>query len=252
MIFIDIPKQFVGMVFESFIIGIATFLLILILIKYYQKKHRLTLYLFLIFLNYVIAIIFSWLSKVLVLTTDQEYIYNQLAPDPGTWQSWIILRIVDFRFSFVFLTIAILISYILKVNVFGKGYNKIQKYLVILLAGITAGYSFLIYQKGNTLLDAIAFLLVFLFMAVVYFPFLWRSYQSYKLTKERIFKNAFLALALMSIFFILVPLNFLFDRLMILIGGDEFSFSVFYYLGWIFVICGIIGAYYGYIRPKSK
>ncbi|MFX1413394.1 MAG: hypothetical protein ACFFA2_06095 [Promethearchaeota archaeon] len=89
-------------------------------------------------------------------------------------------------------------------------------------------------------------------MTYIYFPFLWRSYQSYRLTEERIFKNAFLALALMSIFFILVPLNFLFDRLMILIGGEEFSFSVFYYLGWIFVICGIIGAYFGYIRPKSK
>ncbi|MFX0031640.1 MAG: hypothetical protein ACFE8E_15210 [Candidatus Hodarchaeota archaeon] len=240
------------MVFESVIIVIAIFLLILILIKYYQKRHRLTLYLFLIFLNYVIAIIFSWLSKILVLYSNLEYIYNELTPDPGTLESWILLRIIDFRISFVFLTIAILLSYILKVNVFGKGYNRIQKYIVIILAGITAGYSFIIYQRGNTLLDAIAFLFVFIFMAVIYFPFLLRSYQSYKSTEDKIFKNAFLALALMSIFFILVPLNFLFDRLLILIGGDQFSFSVFYYLGWIFVICGIIGAYFGYIRPKSK
>ncbi|MFW9770767.1 MAG: hypothetical protein ACFFBY_00855 [Promethearchaeota archaeon] len=143
MIFVD--KQFVGMVFESFIIVVAAFLLILILIKYYQKKHRLTLYLFLIFLNYVIAIIFSWLSKILVLYSGEEYIYNELAPDPGTPISWIVLRIIDFRISFLFLTIAIFISYILKVNVFGKGYNKVQKYLVVILGIITGGYSFIVH-----------------------------------------------------------------------------------------------------------
>ncbi|MFX1413395.1 MAG: hypothetical protein ACFFA2_06100 [Promethearchaeota archaeon] len=98
-----------------------------------------------IFLNYVIVIIFSWLSKILVLYSGEEYIYNELAPDPGTPISWIVLRIIDFRISFLFLTIAIFISYILKVNVFGKGYNKVQKYLVVILGIITGGYSFIVH-----------------------------------------------------------------------------------------------------------
>ncbi len=43
---------FIGMIFETFIIIISTFLLLLILNRYFVKKHRLTLYLVIIFLNY--------------------------------------------------------------------------------------------------------------------------------------------------------------------------------------------------------
>jgi len=248
----QIEKQFIGMIFESFIIITALTVLVLILIKYYQKRHKLTLYLFIIFLNFFFAILFSWLSKVLVLSPGLEYIYNETVPDPGTPLSWILLRIVDFRISFVFFTIAIFVSYILKVNIFEKGYNKIQKYFVIIFGSITGIYSLLIYQRGNTLLDAIAFLFVFLYITMIYIPFFLRAYKSYRSVNEKVFKNAFLSLALMSIFFILVPFNFLIDRLLILIGGSEFAFSLFYFLAWIFVILGILGAYFGYIRPKSK
>ncbi|MFX0058615.1 MAG: hypothetical protein ACFE85_06125 [Candidatus Hodarchaeota archaeon] len=241
---------FIGMTFESFIIIIAVILLILILKKYYEKRHQLTLYLFLIFLFYVIAIVFSWLSKILVLYSGIEYVYNQAAPDPGTVLSWILLRIADFRLSFVFLSIAIFLSYILKVNVFEKGYNNFLRIIVSVYAFITGGYSLIVYQRGNTLLDAIAFLLIFLFMAGIYIPFFIRSYESYKSSGEHVIKNAFFSLALMSIFFILVPLNFLVDRITILLGGP--GFSIFYFLAWIFVILGIVGAYFGYIKPRVK
>lgn len=241
---------FIGMSFESFIIIIACILLSLILHKYFEKnKHKLTLYLFLIFLFYVIAIFFSWLSKILVLYSDIDYIYNSSLPDPGTPLSWLILRITDFRISFVFLGVAIFLSYILKVNIFGKEYNKTHRLIVIVYSLITILYSLLMYERGNTLLDAIAFLLIFIFMAMIYFPFFFSAFSSYKSTIEKKFKNAFLSLELMAIFFILVPLNFLLDRLLILFGGP--GFSIFYFFAWIFVILGIIAAYYGYIRPRQ-
>ena len=164
---------FIGMVFESFIIGIVLILVILALVKYYQKQHKLTLYLFLIFLNYLIAIIFSWLSKILVLYSGLDYLsYEESTSDPGTLASWIFLRISDFRISFIFLSIAIFLSYVLKVNVFEKGYNNIYKYLVVIYSIFTACFSLLVYQKDNTLLDALAFLFVFLLMSMIYFPFL--------------------------------------------------------------------------------
>jgi MFS family permease len=243
---------FIGMSFESFIIIIASILLALILRKYYEKeKHKLTLYLFLIFLFYVIAIFFSWLSKILVLYSNIDYIaYNSILPDPGTVLSWIILRITEFRISFIFLTIAIFISYILKVNIFEKDYKKAHKIIVIIYSIVTVLYSLLIYQKGNLLLDTIAFLLIFIFMAMIYFPFFFSSINSYKSSQEKKFKNAFLSLALMAIFFILVLFNFLLDRLTMLFGGP--GFSVFYFLAWIFVLLGIIAAYYGYIRPRTS
>jgi hypothetical protein len=242
---------FIGMSFESFIIIIASILLALILRKYYEKgKHKLTLYLFLIFLFYVIAIFFSWLSKILVLYSNIDYAYNSSIPDPGTVLSWIILRITDFRLSFVFLAIAIFISYILKVNIFEKDYKKTHRIIVIIYSIVTVLYSLLIYQRGNTLLDVIAFLLIFVFMAMIYFPFFFSSVNSYRSSQEKIFKNAFLSLALMAIFFILVPFYFLIDRLLILFGGP--GFSIFYFLAWIFVLLGIIAAYYGYIRPRTS
>ena len=243
---------FIGMSFESFIIVFASILLALILRKYYEKnKHKLTLYLFLIFLFYVIAIFFSWLSKILVLYSNIDYIaYNSGLPDPGTTLSWIVLRITDFRISFVFLTIAIFISYVLKVNIFEKDYKKTHRVIVIIYSIVTVLYSLLIYQKDNVLLDAIAFLLIFVFMAMIYFPFFFSSVSSYKSSQEKRFKNAFLSLALMAIFFILVPFNFLVDRLLILFGGP--GFSVFYFLAWTFVLLGIIASYYGYIRPRTN
>ena len=242
---------FIGMSFESFIIVIASILLALILRKYYEKeKHKLTLYLFLIFLFYVIAIFFSWLSKILVLYSNIDYIaYNTSLPDPGTVLSWIILRITDFRISFVFLTIAIFLSYVLKVNIFEKDYKKTHRAIVIIYSIVTVLYTLLIYERGNVLLDAIAFLLIFIFMAMIYFPFFFSAINSYKSSQERKFKNAFLSLALMAIFFILVPFNFLLDRLLILFGGP--GFSVFYFLAWIFVLLGIIASYFGYIRPRT-
>ncbi|TFG14879.1 MAG: hypothetical protein EU531_08860 [Promethearchaeota archaeon] len=241
--------QFVGMVFESVIIICATIILVLILLKYLEKKHQLTLYLLLIFLLYTIAIIFSWLSKVLILYSGIDFIMDRNLSDPGTLFSWIIYRIIDFRISFVLLSIAIYLSYVLKVKVFEKGYNAIERVIVIITFATTFLCSLFLYEPGNVLLDAIAFLFIFIFMTMIYFPFMFRSYQSYRLTEEDLFKKAFLSLCLMSLFFIMVPFNFLLDRLTILAGGA--GFTVFYFLAWIFVFLGIIGAYFGYIRPRT-
>ena len=135
-------------------------------------------------------------------------------------------------------------------NIFGKEYNKTHKMIVIVYAIVTILYSLLVYVRGNTLLDAGAFLLIFVFMTMIYFPFFFKSYSSYKSTQDKVFKNAFLSLALMAIFFILIPFNFLIDRLLILFGGP--GFSLFYFLAWIFVIFAMIASYFGYIRPKAK
>jgi hypothetical protein len=218
--------------------------------KYYKKKHQLTLYLFLVFLSYIIAIVFSWLSKVFILYSGIDYVYNSILPDPVTPLSWILLRIIDFRISFVFLSIGIYLSYIFKVKVFGKGFNKVLRIIITLYAIFTGGFALFVYQRGNTLYDVFAFLLIFVFMAVIYIPFFMESFKSYKDTDKRVFKTAFLSLAIMAIFFILVPLSFLIDRVLILAGGP--GFSLFYFLAWIFVIFAIIGAYFGYIRPKTE
>ncbi len=243
MVELNIILNFIGMIFELFIIIFAAVLLILILKKYFIKRHKLTRLLLIIFLNYFLAILFSWISKVFVvsqLTVVQD----------GSIIAWMYNIISDFRISEFFVTIAIFLSYILKVNVFEKGYNTLQKYITIIYGIFACVYVLIIYENGNTLLDIIAFLIVFLYMVMVYAPFLRRSIESYRAVEEKAYKQAFLSLAIMSFSFMLIFLNFAIDRVFIFLGS--LGFTLFYYLAWISAIVGIFGAYYGYIRPKSS
>ena len=89
------------MVYELIIIIIASIFLTFVLRKYLERRHKLTLYLFIIFLNFVVALIFSWLSKFLRLYSGLEYLVDPLAPDP-----------------MIFTIVALLYNYILKINIF--------------------------------------------------------------------------------------------------------------------------------------
>ncbi|MFX1566749.1 MAG: hypothetical protein ACFFCV_00120 [Promethearchaeota archaeon] len=232
----------IGAIFEIFIIIFAAILLILITRKYFIKRHKLTRLLLIIFIAYFIAIFFSWLSKIFVFL-------GFTAVQDGSIGAWLYNIITDFRLSEFFVTIAIFLSYILKVNVFEKGYNTVQKYVIIIYGVFACVYVLFIYVSGNTLLDILAFLIVFIYMVMVYGPFLRRSIESYKAVEGKAYRQAFLSLAIMSISFMLIFLNFAIDRLLIFLGSP--GFTVFYFLAWIFALIGIFGAYYGYIRPKA-
>ncbi|MFX1346234.1 MAG: hypothetical protein ACFFBC_12720 [Promethearchaeota archaeon] len=239
----EILLNFIGMIFELFILTFAAILLVLILKKYFIKRHKLTLLLFFIFIFYFIAIVFSWLSKIFAVLEWEEVQNNPVV-------TWFYNRISDFRISELFVTIAIFLSYILKVNVFEKGYKALQKYIIIIYGVLACIYTLFIYENENTLLDVGAFLIVFIYMVMVYTPFLRRSIESYRSVEEKSYKQAFLSLAIMSVSFMLIFLGFALDRVFILLGSP--GFTVFYFLGWTFAIVGIFGAYYGYIRPRAS
>lgn len=243
MVELPILLNFVGMIFESFIIIFSAVLLVLIVKKYRVKRHNLTRLLLIIFTCYFLAIVFSWISKV--------FVFTQLSViQDGSIIAWMYNIIVDFRLSEFFVTIAIFLSYILKVNVFEKSYNTLYKYIVIIYGIFTCVYILIIYENGNTLLDIVAFLIVFIYMVMVYIPFLRRAIQSYRGVEEKVYKQAFLSLAIMSFSFTLIFLNFAIDRVFIFLGSP--GFTAFYYLAWISAIVGIFGTYYGYIRPKAS
>ncbi|MFX0008386.1 MAG: hypothetical protein ACFFA7_04415 [Promethearchaeota archaeon] len=168
----------------------------------------------------------------------------------GSIITWMYNITVDFRLSEFFVTIAIFLSYILKVGVFEKGYIKWQRIVVIIYGIFCCFYVLFIYLNDNHLLDVFAFLFVFIYMVLVYGPFLRRSIESYRAVKEKAYKQAFLSLAIMSFSFMLIFLWFAIDRVFVLLGNP--GFTAFYYLAWISAIVGIFGAYYGYIRPKSR
>ncbi len=243
-----INPYFIGIIYEGSIIIIATILLILIFSNYIKTRHYLSLLLFLMFLNYIIAIIFSWFSKILILFSNINYVIDESIPDPLTPLSWILLRITGFRISFLFIIIGTLISYIFKEKVFNLEINKIRKFCIFFYGSFTAIYSIIIYIKENVLFDALAFLFVFILVLAVYSPFMIRAYKSYRTTQDLLYKKAFLSLSIMSLSLIVVFFNFLIDRFLILLGG--FGFTIFYFLAWFCVIIAIFGAYYGFLKPS--
>ena len=243
MVDLNILLNFIGMVFETFIIVISVILLVLIIKKYLIKRHNLTRLLLIIFTCYLLAIVFSWISKVFVVTQISVI-------QDGSIIAWMYNIIVDFRLSEFFVTIAIFLSYVLKVNVFEKGYNTILKYIVIAFGIFACIYVLFIYEFDNILLDIIAFLIVFIYMVMVYGPFLRRAIGAYRRVDGKVYKQAFLSLAIMSLSFMLIFLNFALDRVLIFLGSP--GFTAFYYLGWISAIVGIFGTYYGYIKPKAS
>lgn len=242
---------FIGMVFESVIIILGAILLWLSLKKYYIKKHQLTFYLLIIVITLELAVVFSWLSKIIVLTTDIDYVYNQ--PNvkfPNTPLNWLLFRIVDFRITTLFVAISLIFAYLLKVGVFEQGYNKFQRYLVFIFGGYVMFFTVFIYERGNTSLDAINFLNILTFMAVIYISFIIRLISAYRSVNDPTFKRAFLSLAIMSLSFILTFVFVLLDRITIIMGSQ--GFTAFYFMAWIFVLIGFFEAYLGYIKPKSR
>ena len=125
----------------------------------------------------------------------------------------------------------------------------------IIYVGFSCVFVLFIYENGNTFLNVIAFLIVFIYIVMVYAPFLRRALQ-YRAIQD--YKQAILSLKIMLISFMLIFLIFFIDRLLIFLGFTIFyflgspDFTVFYFLPWIFAIVGIYGAYYGLKSPKSN
>ena len=239
---------FIGMIYESLVLIIALILLILIMFKYLEKRHELTLNLLLIFIFYTLAIFFSLVSKIFVV------LRLDLVVEPNSPLGWIFFRILSFRVSEFLVCIAIFLSYIFKVKIFQEDYKKIQRYIVIIFGGFTAFYDLVIYEPKHgflsVLFDAIAFLLTLIFMSMIYIAFMYRSIEAHRGVKEPIYKKAFFSLTLMALSYMLIFLNFLIDRIFILVFEIP-GFTIFYYLAWAFAIFGIVCAYLGYIKPQA-
>lgn len=246
------PIVVVGAYYEGLLILPVTFIVVLLTArKYFQFRNRQTLYLFLVFLTILFAVIFSWLSKFITLFTELDYIYN--APQATYAQTplnWIFLRIVDFRISLAFVAASTLSSYFFKLQLYEEKYNNVQTYVFISYTVFTIFFALIIYIRGNTFLDALCFLFIFIHVFIVYLPFMIRTWKGYQAASDDFIKKKLLSLTFMSFTFMMVLLSFLIDRLLVMIGFSHFTF--FYFLAWIFQIIGIILAYIGFILPRSQ
>jgi hypothetical protein len=242
----------IGALYEGILILPLTLAFILLTArKYFQFRNKQTLYLFLVFLFILFAVISSWFSKFITLFTELDYIYN--APQATYSQTplnWIFLRIVDFRISLAMVSIAAFFNYCFKVKLYNESYRNIQTFLFTAYTLFTIIFAFFIYIRGNTFLDALCFLFIFIEVFFVYLPFMVRTWKGYKMSDDSFLRKKFLSLCLMAFNFLMVLLSFLIDRLLVMIGFRHFTF--FYFLAWIFQVAGIIFAYIGFILPRSE
>ncbi|MFX1236694.1 MAG: hypothetical protein ACFFAS_05310 [Promethearchaeota archaeon] len=243
---------FIGVVYESFIIIVAAIILALIFNKYIEKRHNLTLILFVIFTFYLITIIFTWLSKILDLLNIFYYVDDKEASDPLTIESFFVLRIVDYRVSFIFLALATLFTYVLRVKLFEEGYKRNERLFVALFGVFTIVFQVVIYIKGDPITEILSFLLITIYMFAVNIPFMNRCFSDYRAVDNPTFKKGFLSLTIMSLFASLILIFQSLDRLLLIFGTFPYGFSPFYFIGMICVLLAYFGAYFGYIRPRSK
>ncbi len=244
----ELQDTFVGLLYESGIIFLFLILLILIIVHYNKKKTVNTFLLLASFTCMFFAIIFSWLSKFILI---QKNITGFNALDPNIPGFWLYSVILQFRVSFVLLVLAADITYILRVKIFDDMYNQVERWILIILSISTVLFALIAVEQDNIDLDVLSFLSVLVIMSYVYIPFIIASLKMYRLMKEPHYKSASLSLALLGLSFILVFISFLADRLMMMIFSSS-GYTVFYFAAWGFVIVGTFAAYMGYIRTSRK
>ncbi len=244
----ELQDTFNGLLYESGIIFLFLILIVLIIVHYSKKKTPNTFLLLASFTCMFFAIIFSWLSKFILIQMD---ITGFTVLDPNTPGFWFYAIILQFRVSFVLLVLAADITYILKVKIFDDIYNQVEKWILIMLSIFTILFTLIAVEQGNILLDVLSFLFVLVIMCYVYIPFVVASLKMYRLMEEPHYKSASLSLAGLGLSFIMVLICFLADRLMMMLF-DSSGYTVFYFAAWGFVIVGTFAAYMGYIRTSRQ
>ncbi len=235
-----------GIIWESIVIVIALIMVCLSCVHYIQKRNNLSLLLFFIFLNYMLSIIFSWISKLITFFFRIPYLNVATTPDPRTLDSWILLRISYYRISFCFIVVAILLSFFFREKIFSVERKRNLEVLIVIIGLFELVFALFIFEKEFVLLDVILFFIVFIYMLIVYIPFFVQSFRAYKLTENASFRKAFLSLMLMSISYTSVLLLIFVDRVFIYFGNS--GYTLFYFASWFFVILGIIFSYFGYLN----
>ncbi len=244
----------ISITYESIIIVIATIILILIFVKYLEKRHQLTLILFVIFTFYLITLIFSFASKIISFSRAFEYVNNPEMADPLTIESFFVLRVVNYRSSFIFMVLASAFTYVLRVKLFEEEFKNFEKYFVIIFGAFTIIYQIFIYIKGDNLVEILSFILIAIYVFAINIPFMHQCRKNYKAVDNPTFKRGFLSLTLMSFFVSQILIFQLLDRFakIFLTEIYPYGFSPFYFIGLLCALMGYFGAYFGYIRPRAS
>ncbi len=243
----------IALYYEIGIFLLYNYFLRLVYLRRKEKPTHLTNLLFKVFIGYDFAIIFSIVSKLFnVIWGGVPY---QIVPENSLW---IVGRLHSGRFGFVGATIGTIYSYELYLSIFKKQVNQ-RKRKIMLAVGIGTiiflvfGYQFDIDTNSAVqIYELIAFILMFLFMVLVYIPFMKSAfYLARRIGEEQShYSGGIKSLGHMASSFIGIFFSLVLDRVMLI--AFNWAYSAFYFLSWVFAITGIYAAYAGYIKPSMR
>ncbi|NHJ86233.1 MAG: hypothetical protein FK734_12280 [Asgard group archaeon] len=242
-------EMFIAMLGELGVIIIAIIILLFIRKKYLQKRHRHTLLLFYIFSCFLLTIFFTWLSKIILLSKAFDYVNDETISDPLTIESFFILRIIDYRISFTAFAAGTALTYVLRVNLFDSKYNLPEKLFIYSFGTCIFIYEIFIYSKSYWLLGTIGYVLLLSYVIIIYVPFTLRCIKAYRGVHEIEYKKGFLSLTIMSLAICSILIFNMLDIVYIILY--DISFTVYYYFSLISIVIGYLGAYFGYIKPRT-
>ena len=242
-------EMFIGMILELAVIIIAIIILSFIHKKYVQKRHRYTLLLFYIFCCFLVTIFFTWLSKIIILFGNLDYVNFPSVPDPLTIESFFILRITEYRFSFAAFVVGAALTYVLRVNLFDTTYKRPEQVFIYSFGLFIVIFEIFFYSKAISILGVIGYVLLLLYVIIIYVPFTSRCIKAYKGIEEMVYKKGFLSLIVMSIGICSILIFNMLDVVYIVLY--DISFTVYYYISLVSMIVGYLGAYFGYIKPRT-
>lgn len=244
----DLQIVFNAFIFESFIAILWFFLLIIIYKHNQKKKSKLTDQLLKIFMMYFFGLFFAWLAKLLSLI----YGYNTIELFPlETPGLWVFARIIQYRLTFSFILVGTFLSTKFRNSIFKKEENSAFDRFLQIYTIISILFSLICYIPEQRIFDLITFMLAFILVIICYVPFMLETFKLSKKIRntDKIYKNALISIGCMCIFFLLIFFGMVIDRAMMVFIDGCLGYTIFYYIGWIAAILGVITAFLGYIRP---
>ena len=233
-----------AVIFETFISVMLLIVVILILVKYTQRRKKPVLYLFLTFSSFTLASVIS--------TTGRWISY--LAPDG----SYLTVSYTDLTTMTAFLLIAISNCFVIAFveTVFAnKGVDFALPFLVT--NGIVVGMSLeaIVYWFSNKefglIRDRFYILVLLAIISLVsYGIMIYFAFKESRHNTEKLPRTGFNLIAVYGISVSLLFIFFALDSVSItLIAAFSKGYSPFYYLGWTFAMIGVFLGYLGYIMP---
>lgn len=242
----------IGTIYEGIISAVGLVLLVLVIKRYREKKNELTRQLFWVMFFLIMGIVWSWLAEVSILY------FQEIELDPNIRGYWFFGRVTNWRFSFFFITLGVMMSYYFKTMVYQEEVTKSHSIFIIAYGIVAECVIMFLFDPGagpdgmtGIMYDLVAFIMVFVYVLIVYAGFIAKMRKlSTRAEIPEAYRKAFRALMILSLTLIGSLLFAALDRVIIMIINERYTIA--YFLSWASALVANLSAYYGYLKPIQE